>query len=88
MLTQYFTSEERKTEAVYIGDYYEFHFVYDLSTPITVNKLFYVKTNNLNSYTKDVCGFMHNHMKNILPHLNGFSGYDTIRFKFNDDIKF
>lgn len=86
--SKYFSDKERKTEAVFVGDYFEFHFIYDLSNIVEVNKLFFVNRNEftINEYNHDFSRFLYNHIHNICPHLNGFSGYDTVQYHINESI--
>lgn len=88
MNTQYYTSEERKLPFEYNGDKYTFKSVKDLSGVIEVSRQPYTYTDSIDLYTKDLIGFIIHHRHFHWEHLNGFSGYDTLRFKFNDDIKF
>lgn len=88
MHTQYYTSEERKLPFEYSGDKYTFKSVRDLSGVIEVLRQPYTYTDSIDLYTKDLIGFIICHRNFHLEHLNGFPGYDTLKFKFNDDIKF
>lgn len=88
MNTQYYTSEERKLPFEYSGDKYIFKSVRDLSGIIEISRQPYTYTDSIDLYTKDLIRFINEHRNIHFGHLNGFSGYDTLRFKFNDDIKF
>lgn len=84
----YYSKEEQKTAAVYVGDFFEFHFTYDLSETVKVNKLFYVNRNefSVNEYNQDFSKFLFNHIHNIWPHLNGFCGYDTVKYHIDEKL--
>jgi hypothetical protein len=88
MHIQYYTSEERKLPFEYIGDKYIFKSVIDLSGAIEVSRQPYTYIDSIDLYTKDLIRFIIYHRNFHLEHLNGFTGYDTLKFKFNDDIKF
>lgn len=88
MNTQYYTSEERKLPFEYSGDKYIFKSVRDLSGVIEVTRQPYIYTDSIDLYTNDLIGFIIHHRHFHWEHLNGFSGYNTLRFKFNDDITF
>lgn len=84
----YYSKEEQKTPSVYVGEFFEFHFLYDLSENVKIKKLPYININEftINEYNQDFSKFLFNHIHNIWPHLNGFSGYDTVRYQIDEKI--
>ena len=88
MNTKYYTQEERKLPFEYSGDKYIFRSVRDLSGVIEVSRQPYTYTDSIDMYSKDLISFINTHRDIHLGHLNGFPGYDTLHFNFNNDIKF
>lgn len=88
MNTKYYTQEERKLPFEYSGDKYIFKSVRDLSGVIEVSRQPYTYTDSIDMYSEDLIGFIIEHRTFHWGRLNGFSGYDTLRFKFSNDIKF
>lgn len=88
MNTKYYTQEERKLPFEYSGDKYIFKSVRDLSGVIEVSRHPYTYVDSIDMYSKDLIGFIMRHRTFHLDRLNGFPGYDTLHFKFSNDIKF
>lgn len=88
MNDKYYIQEERKLPFEYSGDKYIFKSVRDLSGVIKISRNPYTYTDSIDMYSKDLIGFINMHHDIHLEHLNGFSGYDTLKFKFSNEIKF
>ena len=55
----------------------------DFSTPMRVRQIQRPKTiNELDFYSRDLAEMIGYHATNIWPKLNGFQGYDCIKFDF------
>jgi hypothetical protein len=74
----YITDEDRKKPIHRSGDYFNFSTCIDLSSGVTITPI-YGKP-SIGEYSKDLASFMVWWGRNVLPHLNGFSGTDTIKY--------
>jgi len=54
----------------------------DFSTPIKVSRVPLTVGIEIQWFSRDLAEMIGYHATNILPELNGFQGYDTIKFDF------
>jgi hypothetical protein len=81
--TGYLTNQDRKKPIDRNGDYFNFYTCIDLSCGVKITSIY--GTPNIEQYSKDLASFMVWWGVNVLPHLNGFSGTDTIKY-FVDEL--
>ena len=83
----YLTEYERKKEHVWEGNKFRFWSSrFDLSTGVWVEPIdTYEDSPNVNDLASDIMLFTHYFMEHVLPKLNGFSGFDTIKWHVKSD---
>jgi hypothetical protein len=89
---RYYTDEERKRAWTYHATFYTFITKYDLSGGVIVKQDISDPRNTIDAVIKskpeflvrDVAEFIANFMLWHHPHLNGFSGMDTIKWTIED----
>lgn len=81
----YMSSQKRKEEFNWQCDHFRFETCYDLSKGVNVKPLyknFKGDSKDMELFASDMACFMAYYMQNIYEELNGFSGFDTIKWSF------
>ena len=81
----YLSNEKRKEDFNWQGDYFRFETCYDLSKGVGLKALypnFKCDKKDMELFASDMACFMSYFMQNIYEDLNGFSGFDTVKWVF------